>query len=217
MGAKMRQLYEQYRPASWADVVGQDRAVKKIHALARRGLAGRAYWITGKSGTGKTTIARLLAQDVADPLFIEEIDAGTATPARLQHMETALNYTAFGKGGRVIIINEAHGLSKAAVRQLLVMLERLPGHCMMIFTTTNDGQQALFEGMDDASPLLSRCIEIQLARRDLSRAFAEKVREIAVKEGLDGQPIERYIKLANDCKGNMRAMLQAVEVGDLLD
>ena len=51
-------LTEQYRPQAWADVVGQDKIVQRIQALAKRGLAGRAYWISGQSGTGKTTIAR---------------------------------------------------------------------------------------------------------------------------------------------------------------
>ncbi len=212
----MKQLYEQYRPATWADVIGQDRAIQKIHALARRGLTGRAYWITGKSGTGKTTIARLLAAEIADDFGIVEMDASGVTAGGIREMEMGLRTYSLGKGGRAVIINEAHGLRKDAVRQLLVTLERLPGHSSIIFTTTNDGQDSLFEGMDDASPLLSRCIEIQLARRDLARAFAKRAREIAVKEGLDGQPIAQYVKLANDCKANFRAMLMAVESGDML-
>ena len=59
------QLHEQYRPRSWSEVVGQDKAIAKVKLLAKRGLAGRAYWITGQSGTGKTTIARLIAAEVA--------------------------------------------------------------------------------------------------------------------------------------------------------
>ena len=50
----MTQLAEQYRPRTFADVVGQDKALAKIRTLARRGLAGRAYWISGQSGTGKS-------------------------------------------------------------------------------------------------------------------------------------------------------------------
>jgi len=42
------------------------------------------------------------------------------------------------------------------------------------------------------------------------------VREIATKEGLNGKPIEAYKRLANKCKSNMRAMLQAVESGEML-
>lgn len=68
------QLTEQYRPKSWDDVVGQDKIVSKIQALAKRGLAGRAYWLSGQSGTGKTTIARVIAADVADAFFISELD-----------------------------------------------------------------------------------------------------------------------------------------------
>jgi len=72
----MPQLYEQYRPRSWSDVIGQDKVVGKLQALAKRdGWAGRAYWLTGQSGTGKTTIARLIAAEVADPFFIDEFGA----------------------------------------------------------------------------------------------------------------------------------------------
>ena len=59
------QLCEQYRPSTWSDVIGQEKALAKLDALRRRGLAGRSYWITGPSGTGKTTIARLISQEVA--------------------------------------------------------------------------------------------------------------------------------------------------------
>ena len=54
------QLALKHRPSSWAEVVGQDKAVEKLRALARsgRGLGGRAYWITGASGTGKGKPAR---------------------------------------------------------------------------------------------------------------------------------------------------------------
>ena len=46
-------LYEKYRPKQWDDVIGQDKIVAQIQQLRRRGLAGRAYWISGQSGTGK--------------------------------------------------------------------------------------------------------------------------------------------------------------------
>ena len=58
----MSTLFEQYRPRAWSDVVGQDKIVARIQLLAKRGLAGRAYWLSGQSGTGKTSIARLIAR-----------------------------------------------------------------------------------------------------------------------------------------------------------
>ena len=209
------QLCDQYRPQTWSDVVGQDKAITKIDALRKRGLGGRAYWISGQSGTGKSTIGRLIAAELADDLAIDEIDASDCTPARLKDCERLGRFRTFGKGGRVFIVNEAHGLSKSAIRQLLVMLERLPSHVAWIFTTTNDGQESLFEDQIDAHPLLSRCIEIALSRRGLAEPFAQRAREIADREGLNGKPISDYVRLAKDCRNNLRAMLQRIEAGDL--
>ena len=212
----MLPLFEKYRPAAWSDVVGQDKTIKKIKTLLARGIGGRAFWIAGQSGTGKTTIAKLIGAEVADVDFVEEIDATDLTPARLRKVEQTMSLFSWGKGGRCYIVNEAHGLSRPAIRQLLVLLERLPSHCVMIFTTTIEGQELLFEDKEDTSPLLSRCIKLDLARRNLCQGFAARAREIAEKEGLNGQPLAKYVRLVQDCKNNMRAVLQAIESGEML-
>jgi len=46
----MKPLYEKYRPQSFEDVVGQDKAIARIRQIASRGVGGRAFWISGKSG-----------------------------------------------------------------------------------------------------------------------------------------------------------------------
>ena len=77
-------LYEKHRPRDWPEVVGQPKALKTLKALeTARKLGGKAYWMTGKSGVGKTTIARIIARKLADSHNIHEMDAGEVTLSRV--------------------------------------------------------------------------------------------------------------------------------------
>src|SRR3989442_7317926 len=157
------QLHEQYRPKHWDEVVGQPDVVRRIAALKARGLGGRAYWLAGPSGSGKTTVALLIAAEVADEFATVELDSADLTPKRLAELERQSATRPLGKGGWAYLVNESHGLRRDSIRQLLVMLERLPAHVVWVFTTTNEGQKKLFDDVDDASPLLSRCIVLSMA------------------------------------------------------
>ncbi len=107
----MEPLYEAYRPKQWADVVGQPKAVAKLDRFRkRRGtLAGDCYFLSGSSGTGKTSIALLIADEVADPWTVREFDDPSELTADvLRDLKDQRTVRPLGKG-YCNVVNEIHG------------------------------------------------------------------------------------------------------------
>jgi replication-associated recombination protein RarA len=168
--------------------------------------------LSGNSGTGKTTLAKIIADKTVSGEFeIVEIVGRELTTLNLRSIMERWIYC----GGHALIVNESHGLTKPVIEKLLDVLENLPETVCVIFTTTREGND-LFEEQLDSSPFSSRCINLSLASRGLAPIFADRAREIARLESLDGRPEAEYMKLVNRHKSNMRAVLTEIESGVML-
>ncbi len=212
------QLYERYRPTSFSEVIGQDKALAKLDRVRQHGgLAGNAFFLQGSYGTGKTTIARLIAAETAeDWSTVEFSDPSELTADVLRSIRSDYHYRPIGKG-LAWIVNEIHGATKTQVRQLLGLTETVPDWVTWVFTMPVAGQQTLFENVDDAHPLLARCIDLPLSRRDLTNVFAARAREIATAENMNGRPMADYVKLLKRCKNDLRKALGYIAAGEMLD
>ena len=93
-----------------------------------------------------------------------------------------------GQGGRAYLVDELrHALRKDVIRQLLVLLKRIPPHVVIVFTTTVEGQERALRGFRRRFPAVIPLFRLDLARRDSAQPFAERAKAIAEREGLDGR------------------------------
>lgn len=135
----MRSLSIKYRPQVFDDVVGQDAIIRILRAQLEQSSIGHALLFAGKTGTGKTTVARLLARAINDgsgePIEIDAasnsgVDNVRAIIADAQERAVDCTY-------KVFIIDEAQGLSSAAWQAFLKCIEEPPVYTIFIFCTTD--------------------------------------------------------------------------------
>jgi len=211
-------LLEQLRPRTLSDVAGYADIVGRLESLHEAiGFCGQAFFITGKSGCGKTTIARIIASMVSDPNCIDEIDAQDVTLDHLRNYEERCAHSCLFGDGYSLIINECHTLSSRCVSRLLTMLES-PGvtrRGCVIFTTTDAGVQSFFDTRFDSFPLVSRCIVLELNPSDADyQAMAVAISKAAAKYKLGNVPADKCEQIIRSVKGSMRAAIQAVVSGN---
>lgn len=172
----MSDLSRKYRPTAWSGVVGQQAVIDSLRAIISR-RTKRSFLLIGPSGVGKTTLARILAAEVGcAPENLLEIDAATHTGIdAMREVAGNLLYRPFGASGvRVVIVDEAHAVSKQAWQSLLKSVEEPPPDVWWVFCTTEAGKVP--------QTIKTRCAAFQLrpVKVDLIDDLLEKV---VAKEG----------------------------------
>jgi len=139
-------LYRKYRSKSLSEIVGQDHVTSLLDRALESNKVAHAYLLTGPRGTGKTSVARILAHkitglsyDIEDNnLDIIEIDAASNNGVdNVRDLREKALVAPIKSQKKVYIIDEVHMLSKSAFNALLKIIEEPPEHVVFILATTD--------------------------------------------------------------------------------
>lgn len=190
-------LYRKYRPSSFEDVVGQDKVVKVLkHAIASNKIS-HAYLFAGPRGTGKTTMAKLIARMVncQNPVNGEpcgkcenclrgvslnedviEIDAASNNGVdEIRELRDKVSLVPTKSKYKIYIIDEVHMLTTGAFNALLKTLEEPPAHAIFILATTELHKIPI--------TVASRCQKFQFTKLSMDDMFS-RLKFIASKENI---------------------------------
>ena len=199
-------LHEKYRPESFGDFIGQDKAIARVKAiLSSPNFTGGSFLLHGPSASGKTSLARVIARHFGctDCMSLIEVKGQDCTLDVLRDISANFSYgSPVPSGYRVAIVNECHLMSAAARSYALELMEN-PGKKRIIALTTTESDWA-----DET--LWSRFYVVKLAKPD-SRAIEAHLREIAAREGFDvsDMNLRRFIQ---DRHNNIRGILNDLEI-----
>jgi len=212
-------FYRKFRPTQLQTVVGQRVVVQSLLKAAKKERFAHAYLLTGPKGTGKTTVARIIAALVTCPerkpntevacgkcrscrgihagnfIDVYEIDAASEGGVdEVRELKKSTSYAPNTLKMKVYIIDEAHQLTPAANNALLKVLEEPPPYVMFILCTT-DPQKLL-------GTVVSRCQRHQLKRID-AQDIADRIKVVAEHEKIQ---LETGVdlRIAKMAKGSMR-------------
>lgn len=218
-------LYRKYRPSTFEDVVGQEHIERTLKNALEQEKVSHAYLFCGPRGTGKTTMARILAKALLcekaptiDPdgtceeclaiaagthPDVYELDAASRTGVENVREEiiNRVHYAPTHGSYKIYIIDEVHMLSTAAFNALLKTLEEPPSHVVFILCTT-DPQKV-------PDTIHSRCQRFDFHRLSVDEITA-RLGAVCVQEGVEFEP-EALELISHQAEGGMRNALTSLE------
>ena len=205
-------LYRKYRPTTFDDVVGQDVVVKTLINAIKNNKLSHAYIFSGPRGTGKTSIAKILAKAIncedensiicdkcvsctqinnKQSTDIIEIDAASNNGIdEIREIRNKVGLVPTTGKYKVYIIDEVHMLTTGAFNALLKTLEEPPSHAIFILATT--------EFHKIPATIVSRCQKFEFKKIENKKMF-DRVKKITIEEGIkiDDKCIKEIVRLSD--------------------
>ena len=174
-------LYRKYRPKNWSQVLGQDHIVKVLENSVETKKVSHAYLFVGSRGTGKTSVARIFAEQIGvSQNDLYEIDAASNRGIEdIKLLREGVRVLPFDSKYKIYIIDEVHMLSKDAWGALLKTLEEPPKHVIFILATTE------FHKVPET--IISRC-QVFTFRKPSNAILKNRILDISEKEGFELDP-----------------------------